>query len=173
MCPLIVSDGFCVQLPSGQKYLVELDDLKTAVTVEDGILVQFGKRRVEKVPAFQRWDKQWLAGTKETLYHMDSYLMPIFKQPKLHRGSGCLYVYGLSGAGRTSLLHTLASRYTHHTGIKAHILFLSCSEIANTVPNDQLFVEIKNEIKKACRNAPALILIDDLDFVLTKEPDVR
>lgn len=83
-----------------------------------------------------------------------------------------ILLHGPHGSGRTSILQKVAHDLHYDLTKKVHITYIRCSDIAGAAPVDELMAVVKEQIMGACECAPSLIVMDDIDHLFNKDPEV-
>lgn len=83
---------------------------------------------------------------------------------------GHILIYGPSGSGKTSMAITVAKSLERHEVFQAHILFVSCSELASEKA-PTIRQEITSCISEAFDRTPSIVIFDDLDSIISSSSD--
>ncbi|XP_026395273.1 peroxisome biogenesis protein 1-like isoform X1 [Papaver somniferum] len=83
---------------------------------------------------------------------------------------GHVLIYGPPGSGKTSLVTAVAKSFEEHPDIFAHIVFVSCSSLAlEKLPKIQ--EAISGYISEALDHSPSVVILDDLDSIVSSPSD--
>ncbi|XP_076917911.1 peroxisomal ATPase PEX1-like [Bidens hawaiensis] len=79
---------------------------------------------------------------------------------------GHVLIYGPPGSGKTLLATTVAKTIEDHEDILAHIVYVSCSKLASS-KSQTIQQTVSNYISEALDHAPSLVVLDDLDSIIS------
>ncbi|XP_071737783.1 peroxisomal ATPase PEX1 [Rutidosis leptorrhynchoides] len=79
---------------------------------------------------------------------------------------GHVLIYGPPGSGKTLLATTVAKTIEEHEDILAHIVYVGCSRLVTSKPQ-AINQALSSYISEALDHAPSLVVLDDLDSIIT------
>ncbi|KAL7155807.1 hypothetical protein ABFS83_03G100500 [Erythranthe nasuta] len=85
---------------------------------------------------------------------------------------GHILIYGPPGSGKTLLAKVSAKSVEERKDILAHVIFVSCSKLTLEKPPTIRQV-LSNYISEALNHAPSVIVLDDLDSLITPSSDLE
>ncbi|XP_048335123.2 peroxisomal ATPase PEX1 isoform X2 [Ziziphus jujuba] len=85
---------------------------------------------------------------------------------------GHVLIYGPPGSGKTLLARGTAKSLQEHKDLLAHIVFVSCSRLAS---EKALTIRhaLSGYISEALDHAPSLVILDDLDSIISSSSDTE
>ncbi|KAL8059562.1 hypothetical protein ABFX02_03G095800 [Erythranthe guttata] len=85
---------------------------------------------------------------------------------------GHILIYGPPGSGKTLLAKVSAKSVEERKDILAHVIFVSCSKLTLEKP-PTIRQALSNYISEALNHAPSVIVLDDLDSLITPSSDLE
>ncbi|KAF5736234.1 putative peroxisome biogenesis factor [Tripterygium wilfordii] len=85
---------------------------------------------------------------------------------------GHVLIYGPPGSGKTVLARAVAKSLEEHDDVLAHTVFVGCSQLASEKAST-VRQTLSSHISEALDHAPALVIFDNLDSILSSSSDAE